>query len=135
LLWYASHLNVSYDFDPPNSRFTWQHGPNWTSDGTLLVSTSMHPVYPWDNIGMREYIVDHDTQTLTEIWNMEFNGRVSYGGDAHRLSNGNTLQNYGSSGLVQEIGPNGTVHWVATWADRHLLGMTTFLDDLYRFAP
>jgi hypothetical protein len=130
-------LHRSWDFDPPDSIFQWQHGLNYTDEGTLLLSTEV-PLGDWESeTAAREYIVDDDTETLVEIWNYGL-GRGVYAntaGEAHRLANGNTLHNYGSDGSVREVTPEGDIVWGMEWSGDKLLGRSVFIEDLYVFAP
>ncbi len=141
-LWYAGHLDGSYDFVPEESLFEWQHGGHWTEEGTLLLSSMADCADP-DNCGHGaetvawEYAVDHEAGTLTELW--------SYGkgegwlantaGEAWRLPSGNILHNYGSAGALKEVTADGEVVWQVEGPYNHLLGRTTFIEDLYDFAP
>ena len=130
-------LRRSWDFDPPDSIFQWQHGLNYTEEGTLLLSTEV-PLGDWESeTAAREYIVDDDTETLVEIWNFGIDRGVyaDTAGEAHRLANGNTLHNYGSDGSVLEVTPEGDIVWGMEWSGNKLLGRSVFIEDLYAFAP
>ncbi len=124
----------SWSFSPPQAQFWWQHGPVYTNDGTLLVSSK--DAEPGTETVVREYRLDEDAETLVEVWSFG-EGRgiwASHMGEAHRLPNGNTLHVYGSGGHMVEALPDGTVAWEANWrGDKHN-GHTTAWDDLYRLA-
>ncbi len=135
VLRYFGHLPGAWTFDPGDSAFWWQHGCHYTADGTLLVSTRNLP--HGDETHVREYALDRETETLTQVWSFG-EGEGVYGsemGEADRLPGGNTLHNYGSGARVREISPDGVVVWDLLWEDSVFLGRTTALDDLYAFAP
>jgi hypothetical protein len=129
-------LNDSYAFDPPNSKFLFQHGVAYTPEGTLILSSKS---LVENETLVREYVVDDETRTLRQIWAFG-EGEGVYAetaGEAHRLPNGNTLHNYGSHGTVREVSQEGTVVWEITWredSDR-LIGRTIWIEDLYALAP
>ena len=133
LRWWG-HLPGSWEFDPVESAFHWQHGAVFTDEGTLLLSTYSAEMVPEGVV--REYALDADTETLRQVWTFgegEFLWTVT-GGEAHRLPGGNTLHNQGSGGRLREITPDGRVVWDVAFGDR-LLGRTVFVDDLYAFSP
>ena len=129
------HLPGSWAFDPADAAFWWQHGVTYTDAGTLLVST--HSLPSSEELCVREYEVDDDTQTLHEVWNFGVGAQAMgpYAGEAHRLPGGNTLHNFGSGARVREASPAGDVVWEVRWGGSKLLGRTVWLDDLYAFAP
>jgi hypothetical protein len=130
-------MRNSWDFDPPNSKFEWQHGLTYTDEGTLLLSTEVF-LGGWDSeTAVREYNVNDSTETLEEVWNYGL-GRGVYGstaGEAHRLPNGNTLHNYGAASVIIEVTNEKERVWEVEWSGSKLLGRTIFLDDLYAFEP
>lgn len=142
VLWYAGGLRDGYGFSSVDDVFYWQHGVHYTDAGTLLLSSEADCVdtnscpYGYETVAF-EYDIDHDSQTLETVWSYG-RGAGLYGntaGEAHRLSNGNTLHNYGSGSAVKEVTPEGEVVWWVDWGYYHLLGRTTFIDNLYDFAP
>jgi len=129
-------LNDSYAFDPPNSKFLFQHGVAYTPEGTLILSSKS---LVENETLVREYVVDDEARTLRQIWTFG-EGEGVYAetaGEAHRLPNGNTLHNYGSHGTVREVTQDGLVVWEITWRqDRdRLIGRTIWIEDLYALAP
>ncbi len=124
----------SWDFDPIQSKFSWQHGPTITDEGTLLLSLESASY----ETEVREYEIDEDGETLHMVWSFG-EGEGVHGetaGEAWRLVNGNTLHNYGSATRLREITPEGEVVWDVYWPGRkRLLGHTTFVEDLYALAP
>jgi hypothetical protein len=129
-------LNESYAFDPPDSRFVFQHGINYTDDGRLLLSCK--EIGEYETL-TREYEVDDETRTLHQVWSFG-QGEGIYGataGEAHRLANGNTLHNYGAHGSIREVTDAGEIVWEVIWPSDNdrLIGRSIFLDDLYPLAP
>jgi hypothetical protein len=124
-------LADSWAFEPPESAFEWQHGVHFTEKGTFLVSTQSHR-----SIGVREYALDEEREVLTEVWNFGLLDGIPghLMGEAHRLGNGNTLHNSGSSPRLREATPVGRVVWDVSWANQGI-GRSTPLADLYAFAP
>jgi hypothetical protein len=127
----------SWDFDPPESAFWWQHGGHYTPTGTLL--TSSYAATDSDELVVREYALDDETQTLREVWSFGAGQGVEgrYLGEAHRLPGGNTLHNYGTTPRVREVTAEGDVVWDVRWImlPGRDLGRTTPLSDLYSFMP
>ena len=56
-------------------------------------------------------------------------------GEAHRLPNGNTLHNTGTTPRVREITADDQVVWDLVWQGDRLLGRTVFVTDLYTLLP
>lgn len=126
-------IDGSYAFAEGTPAFWKQHSPTWTAEGTLLLST-------WTDdrnaqIVAREYAVDEESQTLTQVWTCgEGTGTTGqYGGEAYRLANGNTLLNYGEGGHIREYTVDCDVVWHLEWPAANLLGRAVFLDDLYPY--
>ncbi|MFT5681978.1 MAG: hypothetical protein ACI8RZ_002896 [Myxococcota bacterium] len=125
------HLPDSWAFDPEESAFWWQHGVHYTAEGTLLVSAKAGENAT--ETVVREYTLDADSQTLTEVWSFG-EGEGVYGsemGEAHRLSGGNTLHNYGSTARIREATPDGVVVWDVAWAGGTYIGRSEVIADLY----
>jgi hypothetical protein len=127
-------INGAWDIDPAEAMMQWQHGVYYTDQGTLLLSTES--MEAWETV-VREYEVDDTTDTLVEIWNYGVGEGLSAStaGEAHRLPNGNTLHNYGSAGVVKEVTSDKTLVWRVDWQGDRMLGRTTYIEDLYDFAP
>ncbi|NOY27042.1 MAG: hypothetical protein GXP62_14320 [Oligoflexia bacterium] len=123
-------LDGSWAFDPADAGFDKQHWPSWTPDGHLLVST--HTLDGLDH-RFREYEVDADTQTLRQVW--EYGEGLGYfpihHGEAVRFDNGNTLLNWGTEGVIRELGRDGETAWELVWDQPYMLGHNTLIDDLY----
>lgn len=132
--WFG-HIPGSWAFDPEDSAFYYQHGVTFTDAGTLLVSTKQND---HTNNGMvREYSLDEENTTLHEVWSYGESDTIpqQYAGEAHRLTNGNTLHNFGTTPRVQEITPEGTLAWDLAFDGNRLIGRTTFVEDIYALAP
>ena len=121
----------SWSFDPPDVAFLDQHWPNYTPDGTLLVSTHL-PDVPYEQRAF-EFEVDDATQTLRLVWSYGegVDEYAFYSGDAHRVSNGNTLVNYGTGGALREVTPDGEIAFLVDWNFTYVLGHNELVDDLY----
>ena len=127
-------LETAWDFEPAESTFWWQHGGYYTEAGTLLVSTHL------DEAGtetiVREFSLEEDSETLTEIWSFGIGDGIwgEYMGEPLRLSNGNTLHNTGSVARLREATPAGEVVWDVSWGDASSsswIGRSTPVSDLY----
>ncbi len=131
VLWYAGGgLEGGLAFDPPEAAFDLQHYPNWTAAGTLLVSTHIDGVEGEQRA--REFSLS-DT-TLTEVWSYGEGVTdvwAKYSGEAVRLDNGNTVQNYGTGGEIREVTSAGEVAWSFQFGDTYTIGHTDLITDLY----
>jgi hypothetical protein len=138
----------SYSFSPSPWSFVWQHFSYITPQGTLLVSSHL-PQYTKDSAAgpnqhaFEEFMIDRTAKRLTRIW--IYGDATADGpewaasrGEAVRLSNGNTLVNYGTGGVIREVTPSKqTVFMVKFditssndyW--NRLVGHQFMLDDLY----
>ncbi|HEY3498370.1 MAG TPA: hypothetical protein VGK73_26935 [Polyangiaceae bacterium] len=141
----------SYDFAAPLSMpptawgFGFQHFPNISADGTLMVSSHM-PGYTAQNTtptanqhAFLEFEIDRENERLIEKW------RYTEGpewprakGMAIRLENGNTLGNYGTGGVIREITPDKETvfhvkfdHPEGNDAYNKMVGHNVLIDDLY----
>jgi hypothetical protein len=122
-----------YAFVPPEAMFQLQHYPNWTPEGTLLVSTH---VPSEENVQVaREFEIDDVTQTLHQVWSYTpaAGYYAEYAGEVVRIGNGNVLWQLGTAGIIQEATPGGDVVWEADW-DGHMTGNVTPIADLYALA-
>ncbi len=97
-----------------STAFSFQHDPHWTDDGTLLLISS----YEGDDGpgGIEETVaLEYEVSggELVEIWSYgkgELLDTVAEG-QVHRLDNGNTLINWGFTGLVREVTTDNEVVW------------------------
>jgi len=132
--------------NPPEEwRFGFQHFPNITPTGTLIISSHMPGYESFNQTPMPnqhafiEFAIDREAKTLTELW--RYNDGPEWPrsrGMAIRLENGNTLGNYGTGGVIREITPSkDTVFQVKfdipTGNDAYnkLVGHNVLVDDLY----
>jgi hypothetical protein len=138
----------SYAFSPSPWSFVWQHYAHISPQGTLLVSSHL-PQYTKDSAAgpnqhaFEEFMIDRTNKRLTRVW--IYGDTTTDGpewaasrGEAVRLSNGNTLVNYGTGGVIREVTPDKkTVFMVKFditasndyW--NRLVGHQFLLDDLY----
>lgn len=142
----ASYGDVagSYGFSPGTWQFEFQHFPNVTPEGTLLVSSHMpgfadtfEPVA--GQHAFVEFTIDRQNRQLVERWFYNEGPEwAMYKGMAIRVSNGNTLANYGSGGVIREITPDKRtafhVKFDAPNGDdfyNKMVGHNELIDDLY----
>jgi len=124
----------AYAFDPPESKFWFQHGAHLTDSGTLVVST--HVAENDYELVAREYTVDDTNQTLVEIWNVGVGDGVEgrQMGDAYRLPDSDhTLQTFGTQARMREYAHDGTVVWDVSFPVDNI-GRATGLEELYGLA-
>lgn len=109
--------------------FHFQHDPNWTEDGNLLMF-----VYDDDNgCYAIEFEVDESAKMLREVWSYGRNERlmVLALGTARRMANGNTSVNFGSTGVVREVTPSGEIAWEGYTDSGTFFGSTHWFSDFY----
>ena len=122
-------LEGAWAVDPESSNLDLQHYPNYTADGTLIVSTHV-PGQAYQQRA-REFVVNDTTQTLEEIWTYAGSGYYAeYAGEAKRLPSGHTLQGFGTDGAIHEINAQAQMVWGVEWRNK-LLGTATPFTDLY----
>lgn len=129
-VWWAGALGGGYDFVPSGSDFWLQHGVSYTADRTLLLSSEEDG----PTTEVREFAIDHDARTLTEVWHFDAEAHAVTNGDAWRLPGGNTLHVVGSAGVIKEAAPDGTVVWHVDYHAERLLGRGELIRDLYALA-
>jgi hypothetical protein len=134
----------SYAFSPNTWEFEFQHFPNITSEGTLLLSSHM-PGYGNTETpeagqhAFMEFELDRDNETLNYLWHyQEGEEWPMFKGMAMRLPNGNTLANYGTGGAIREITPDKRtafhVKFDVEGGDdffNKMVGHNVLIDDLY----
>jgi len=108
--------------------FHLQHDPTFTSDGTLLLTTILEA-----RTQVAEYTVEEDGQKLRLIrtHGAEEELFASAMGMARELPNGNWLVSFGTSGLVQEVTPDGQVAWELRASAGCSLGDVQLFDGFY----
>jgi hypothetical protein len=138
----------SYTFSPSPWAFQWQHWPNITPDGTLMISSHLpdHDRFATaapNHHAFQEFEIDRQNRRLVRKW--LYGDAAGDGpewaysrGMAVKLPNGNVLGNYGSGGVIREIAPDKkTVFYVkfdvASGNDYYnkLVGNVFLTDDLY----
>jgi hypothetical protein len=140
----------SCKFAPPSSvpptswEFGFQHFPNITPSGTLLLSSHMlgldqnsRPVA--NQHAFLEFEIDRGSQQLVERWRYTEGPEWPHAkGMAIRLANGNTLANYGTGGAIREITPDKRtafhVKFDTPGGDdfyNRMVGHNVLIDDLY----
>ena len=121
-------------FTPDSGHFTYQHDPNWTEDGTiLLVSTFPREDNGRDETIAIEYEIVPGSNTLNEVWSY---GRdkglhAPYHGAARALPNGNRLVNFGAAGVIHEATEDGQTAWAVSSTPAVALGSSLMVDSLY----
>jgi hypothetical protein len=134
----------SYAFSPDSWEFGFQHFPNITKDGTLIVSSHM-PGYgdTFEPVAGQhafvEFEIDRESETLTEKWFYnEGEEWAMFKGMVIRLPNDNTLGNYGTGGVIREITPEKETAFHVKFDVEEgndffnkMVGHNVLLDDLY----
>jgi hypothetical protein len=122
-------LDGAYSVDPEGSNLDLQHYPNYTPDGTLIVSTHV-PNQSYQQRA-REFVVNDETRTLEEVWTYAGGGYYAeYAGEAKRLASGHTIQGFGTDGAIHEVDAQASMVWGVEWRNK-LLGTATFVEDIY----
>jgi len=141
----------SYEFAPPLTMppsawgFGFQHNPNISIDGTLVVSSHM-PGYTDFNTtptpnqhAFLEFTIDRANERLIEKWRYtEGTEWPRAKGMALRLANGNTLGNYGTGGVIREVTMDKRTAFHVKFdaeggndAYNKMVGNNVLIDDLY----
>lgn len=122
-----------YRIPPSSKRFVFQHDPQWTDEGTLLMYTAAPS--GTENIAV-EFALDHDEGLLRDTWSYgEGEGLATFAeGKVLRADNGNTLISWSTAGVVREVTPAGEIAWeVQSDVGFALLNVVLF-DDFYTHA-
>jgi hypothetical protein len=133
----------SYTFSPTYT-FEFQHFPNLSADGTLMVSSHEpgHNDTYMATAGdhqFQEWTINRTNSTLVQRWMYNAGPEwAMWKGMAIKLPNGNVLGNYGSGGVIREITQDKTtvfhVKFDAPITDdnyNNYVGNNFFVDDLY----
>ena len=108
------------------------HAGYWTDSGTLMVFTTPLWGPNKSSIGV-ELAFDDEAKTAEVVW--EYGYELGYNtiimGEATRLPNGNVLMNFGSTGVVEEVTPEGEAVWRVYTATGTFPGHWTFVRSLY----
>jgi hypothetical protein len=84
-------------------------GTNWIHEhGVHVIAPDDLIVFSNGDGGAQKSLVfelklDLTAKTATELWRYDANQNTTFGGDVQRLSNGNLLITYSSSGIIQEL--------------------------------
>jgi hypothetical protein len=119
-----------YPVESGSLMFFHQHDTNLLANGNLLMFTTRET----DGVsGAIEYEVDDASQTLRQVWTHGLDQTVhSFAlGQARRLANGNTLVNWGGSGLLREVTSSGEVVWEVRSGSGSWFGNATLLNQMY----
>jgi hypothetical protein len=134
LRWFGQ-MPDGWAFEPEDSGFIWQHGAYITAEGTLLAS--MRASTASEETVVREYSLDPDAETLTQLWSFG-EGQGVFApelGEAIRLPGGNTLHNYGTDARIREVTPDGELAWDLMFSPGSWLGRSSPIPDLYALWP
>lgn len=121
-------------YDTGSTPFSYQHDPNWTDEGTILmVSSAPRPDNGRTETVAREYMVLPESNQLREVWSygIDLGEHAKYHGGARALDNGNRLINFGSAGTVHEATIDGQTAWSVSTTPAAAFGTTLMVDDLY----
>jgi len=135
----------SYTFSPATWSLEWQHFPNISAAGTLMVSSHL-PMFPEGSAAgpmqhaFIEFEIDRTNKRLTEKWSYSAGTEWPLSrGMAIKLPNGNVLANYGTGGAIREITPDKRTVFhvkfdVPTGSDyaNKMVGHNVLIDDLYK---
>ena len=114
ILWILGGAQSSFQFvnDPLNGP-SYQHGTRELPNHDIIMFDNgcAHPAPYYDRAV--EYALDTDAGTATLVWeyNPPTREEAIVFGLSQRLDGGNTLITFGSTGLVQEVDPDGGVVW------------------------
>jgi hypothetical protein len=132
--WFGQ-LDGGWGFERAEDAFFWQHGAQYTDEGTLLVSARTAPDV--DETVVREYALDEEARQLEQVWTFGLGDGV-YGakmGEPWQLEGGHILHNYGSTPRIREATAEGEVVWDIGWTGFQFVGRSTPLSDLYELVP
>ncbi|MEC7241796.1 MAG: aryl-sulfate sulfotransferase [Myxococcota bacterium] len=108
------------------------HAGYWTDSGTLMVFTTPLWGAGKSSIGV-ELAFDDEAKTAEVVW--EYGYELGYNtivmGESTRMPNGNVLMNFGSTGIVEEVTPEGQPVWRVYTATGTFPGHWSFVRSLY----
>lgn len=120
-----------YTFAEGTEPFLRQHHFQFIEDDRLLVFDN-HNV---DDNESRivEYQIDHDTQTVEEVWRFEHDpGLTIYAlGEAYRTDDEDTFINWSVAGEMQRVSAAGDVEWQLNTDLGYAFGYSTPVDSMY----
>lgn len=107
-------LDADVEVAPGSPQFNFQHDAHWTDTDQMLMTSRWVPDqgHPQDTVIIAvEYAIE-DGQ-LEEIWSYGKDAGIDSiaEGQARHMANGNTMVNWGFSGICREVTPEGEVAW------------------------
>ena len=115
-------------------------GTSWTHQHALHMLDPNHIVLfsngaPGQNSIVYEYTLDTTAWTANELWRYDGGYATGFGGDVQRLSNGNTMISYSSSGVMQEVNSAGQLVQEMAWPVGYAVAYLVKRDSLYGGPP
>jgi hypothetical protein len=122
ILWTIEGQSLS----PAEAGFVLQHSPTWTADDTVMLFVNEGV----SSIGSYAAEFQVGGSNATEIWNSGRDTLMATHalGRASRLPGGNTLINYGLSGLLQEVDEDGGSLWQLELTGDWILGQSDLVN-------
>ncbi|MEO6167513.1 MAG: aryl-sulfate sulfotransferase [Chitinophagales bacterium] len=143
IIWRMGGENNQFTFvnDPVNPHFSHQHDVRRLTNGNITLFDNGNLRFPQVSYA-REYQLDEVNKIATLIWSYQhpaINGKEVFGlaaGNTQRLSNGNTLVNYGmlsnfNAGLpnATEVTPSGDIAWEIRFTENQTFSYRMFKFD------
>jgi hypothetical protein len=116
-------------------------GTNWVHEhGVHVLAPDDLIVFSNGDGGAQKSLVfelklDLTAKTATELWRYDANLNTTFGGDVQKLSNGNLLITYSSSGIIQELDPDRNLVQEVTFSIGNTLAYTERRTSLYGGPP
>lgn len=131
---------MMWAFGGQGNQYTWVNGTDPLTmhhqfhayeDGRIVVFENGAPERGYSMV--REFVIDEDNLTAEEVWSYvrEPSVYVYAKGDVERLTNGNTLVTWSSSGEIQEVTPDGAVQWQVNTELGAAITFVTRTESLY----
>lgn len=143
IIWHMGGENNQFTFvnDPANPHFSHQHDVRRLPNGNITLFDNGNLRFPQVSYA-REYQLDEVNKIATLVWSYHhpaINGKEVFGlaaGNTQRLSNGNTLINYGmlsnfNAGLpsATEVTPSGDIAWELRFTENQTFSYRMFKFD------
>lgn len=122
-------VDGDYSFNPPNTAFSYPHGPHFSASGELLMMSTVN-----NRSRLVGYEIDDAQYRLTESWSYGEDRKsvVQVLGEVEELDDGNLLVSWGSLGTLQVVTPEGEILWEAQTGFGSLIGQAHLLESPYR---
>lgn len=122
-------VDGDYTFNPPNTAFSYPHGPHFSATGELLLMSTVN-----SRSRLVGYEIDDEQRRLTESWSFGEDRKsvVQVLGEVEELPDGNLLVSWGSLGTLQVVTREGEVLWEAQTGFGSLIGQAHLLESPYR---